>query len=126
MQTEEPEKESKGAYPVITVMQGRAWSPYFKIIQPVPGIPFNVGQEVHCINPKNGKLIRGIVTEHFWTFPWKEAPTGFLLGEYGVAPGLLRTVLIASDASFDTDWARVIELKEIGNTSHFNNGETGN
>lgn len=118
MPTELRHNELNNDYPVITVMQGRAWSPYFKIIQPVPGIPFNVGQEVHCINPKNGKMIRGIVTEHFWTFPWKEAPRGFLLGEYGVEPGLLRTVLIASDPSFATDWARVIELREILNTTH--------
>lgn len=97
---------------VITVRQGRPSSPYFKIIQPVPGIEFTVNQEVHCINPKTNKVTKGIVTKFFWIFDWAEPPRGELITIYGVEPKLLRNVLIGTDVGFNDPWARLITIKE--------------
>lgn len=100
--------------PVIRVMQGRPESPYFSIILPMGPEPvFTRGQEVHCIHPKTNKLVKGIVTGHFWVCEWGLEPTGFLLGEFGVDPKLLRMALIGRDPAFEKEWFRVIQLLEI-------------
>jgi len=107
--------ETASGYPIITIQQGRAnHSPYFHIIQPVPGKEFHKGQEIHCIHPKTKHLTRGIITGNFWTFPWSDPPKGLILREWGVEPGLLYTALRANDPSFEADdWARIIQIKEI-------------
>lgn len=100
---------------VITINQGRSRSPYFCIIQPVPGIKLKIGQPLRCKNPKTNQVTTGIVTEHFWTFDWDEMPVWVevkLLECYGVAPQLLRMVLKASDSGFNDNWARLILIKE--------------
>jgi len=98
--------------PVIVIEQGRANPAFFHIIEPVPGREFRVGQRVRCINPKTKIEINGIVTRHFWTFPWDEAPEGWILGIWGVMPKLLRTVLLLHDKGFEDSWARVILINE--------------
>ena len=100
-------------YPVEVIYQGKGSSPYFFIIQPVPGdYEFHKDQEVHCINPKTDKLIRGTVTGDCWTFPWDEAPKGLIMREYGVTPQLVRTALILADPTFERAWARLIMIRE--------------
>lgn len=96
----------------VTIYQGRSTSPYFCIIQPVPGIELLKDQIINCVNPKSGKTIQGIVTEHYWIFDWNEAPRGFLFSIYGVEPALLRNVLIAKDEGFKDSWAILFLLKE--------------
>ena len=98
--------------PIITINQGRASSPYFWIIKPVPGIELLVGGEIRCINPRTKQAIDAIVTKHFWTFKWNDPPTGMLLGIYGVDPKLLRTVLMGTDTGFADDWARLVLVRE--------------
>jgi len=99
---------------IITINQGRATSDYFFIIQPAPGnIEFSVNQVINCLNPKNKKVVKAMVTEHFFTFDWKEAPKGLILKEWGVDVGLLRTVLISTDPAFEKEWARLIIVKEV-------------
>ena len=98
--------------PVIVIEQGRANPSFFHIIEPVPGREFTVGQKVRCINRKTKIELNGIVTKHFWTFPWDEAPEGWILGIWGVAPKLLRNVLLLHDKGFEDSWARVILVNE--------------
>lgn len=101
---------------VITIRQGRATqSPYFHIIQPVPGIEFTAGQPVKCVNPKTGTITNAIVTEHHWTIDWDEMDMWMrvkILEIYGLEPYILRTSLIRSDPAFEDPWARIIMLKE--------------
>jgi hypothetical protein len=96
----------------ITIKQGRSRSPYFYIIQPVPGIVFTVGQAVICNNPKTNQATTGVVTEFFWIFEWDDAPRGFLFGIYGIEPALLRNVLLQNDDGFKDNWARLILIRE--------------
>lgn len=96
----------------IVINQGRANPPYFHIIQPVPGIELCVNDEVHCVNPKSRVILKGVVTEHNWTFEWSDVSRGWILGIWGVEPKLLRNVLLLNDPGFRDDWARVILIKE--------------
>ncbi|HZK68324.1 MAG TPA: hypothetical protein VFC36_01875 [Paludibacter sp.] len=100
---------------VVTINQGRSRSPYFCIIQPVPGIEFTAGQPVRCVNPKSKQVTTGIVTEHYWIIDWNEMPVWAevqLMVHYGVEPGILRTALLASDPGFKDEWARLILIRE--------------
>ncbi|HZK95981.1 MAG TPA: hypothetical protein VFC67_17410 [Prolixibacteraceae bacterium] len=108
-------KTPKSEMPVVTINQGRSRSPYFCIIQPVPGIEFTAGQPVRCVNPKSKYVTTGIVTEHYWIIDWNEMPVWAevqLMVHYGVEPGILRTALLASDPGFKDDWARLILIRE--------------
>ena len=97
----------------ITINQGRPSSLYFPIIQPVPGLQFDVNQPVRCVNPKTSQVTHGLITEFHWTIDWREPPRGFLFHGWGVEPKLLRKVLELSDPMFAVDeWARVILIKE--------------
>ena len=99
---------------IITINQGRATTDYFFIIQPAPGnIEFKVNQVINCLNPKTNKVVKALVTEHFFTFDWKEAPKGLILKEWGVDAGLLRTVLIGTDPAFEKETARLIIVKQL-------------
>ena len=100
---------------VITINQGRSRSPYFCIIQPVPGIEFHVGQPVRCVNPKTQQVTTGIIAKHHWIIDWNEMPDwaeALLLWGYGLEPALLRTALLVSDPEFKDDWARLILIRE--------------
>jgi len=97
----------------ITINQGRPESPYFPIIQPVPGLQFDVGRDVRCVNTKTKEVTNGVVTEFHWTIDWREPPRGWLFQGWGVEPKLLRKALELSEPLFGTDeWARVILIKE--------------
>ena len=106
------EKTAVAELPVLVIEQGRANPSFFHIIEPVPGREFTVGQKVKCINRKTKIEVNGIVTKHFWTFPWDEAPEEWILGIWGVAPKLLRNVLLLHDNGFEGSWARVILVNE--------------
>jgi hypothetical protein len=109
-----PETTTAPATEIVTINQGRAITDYFFIIQPAPAnIEFKVNQVINCLNPKNKKVVRAMVTEHFFTFDWNEAPKGLILKEWGVDAGLLRTVLIGTDPAFEKETARLIIVKEI-------------
>ena len=99
--------------PVVSVKHGRAWSPCFPLIFPVPGPELNVGQEIHCVNSKTQKVTKGIVSEFFWTYPWNEMIRGHICQYYGMEPSLLKTVLVSSDIALKTDWARIVLIWEI-------------
>ena len=101
-------------YPILVIRQGKPSSPFFHIIQPVPGkLEFHAGQEIHCINPKTGVLTKGILTKDTWLFPWDDAPEGFVRSIYGLPSKLVRIALIASDPDFNQEWCRVIQIREI-------------
>jgi hypothetical protein len=106
------EKTGIANLPVIVIEQGRANPAFFHIIEPVPGRRFIIGQRVKCINPKTKVEINGVITEHFWTFPWDEAPVGFFLGIWGYEPKLLRNVLLKHDERFNDSWVRIILVHE--------------
>jgi hypothetical protein len=99
--------------PVMVIRQGRATPSYFHILQPVPGIELFVDQPVTCINPKTKREIRGIVTQHYWTFSWEEVSKGWILGIWGVDPIQLRKVAMMNDPGFSDTWARAILIKEL-------------
>jgi|GEM_PF-741565 len=101
-------------HPIVVIHQGKPSSPFFHIIQPVPGkVEFHAGQEIHCINPKTGVLTKGIITKDCWVFPWDEAPEAFVRSIYGLPVKLVRTALIASDPQFRQKWCRIMQIREI-------------
>ena len=97
---------------VKVIRQGKPKSPYFHIIEPMPGKDLVPGMPVSCQNPKTRETVKGVVTEHIWTIDWKDVPKGWILSIWGVEPGLLRTVLIQNDPLFENPLARIILIRE--------------
>jgi hypothetical protein len=100
---------------VITIYQGRPKSPYFKILQPVPGAEIRKGSKIRCIHPRTQAVVNAVATGVYWTYVWdelEECERIDLLMHFGIEPIQIREGFLRVDPGFSDPFFRVYAVRE--------------